>query len=95
VAFSYTIGDCALAGLSNLSKADQVKVYPNPAHNKITLVLPDGVTHYSVQILNALGQVVTVSAFSEIDVSDLSNGIYTVCITAENFSVNKKLVIAK
>jgi hypothetical protein len=64
-------------------KGGEVKVFPNPAQNSITIALPEGV-RYSVVITDVLGrEVKTVLDYSTnlpIFVGDLKNGLYDVSI---------------
>lgn len=56
-----------------------VKVYPNPAKEKVTI---DGIEVAEVQVYNALGQLVkTVRGTNEIDLSGLVEGVYLLRIT--------------
>ncbi|MDO7886212.1 DUF4394 domain-containing protein [Hymenobacter cheonanensis] len=78
-------------------------VYPSPAHGTATLVLPQalrGNSASTVQLLNALGQVVltkTVAAGSgltvELPLAGIAAGIYTVRATTEAGIVAKRLVV--
>lgn len=59
-----------------------IKVYPNPAQDRVRISLPTGDQYNTVQITNATGQVVreipAVQSELEVDLSNLSNGIYHV-----------------
>lgn len=79
----------------NKDIVSKFKIYPNPAQNKLTIE-SNSVTITSIQIHDLLGKKVLeqkMSSSPNINVSDLSNGIYLLTIKADNKSVTKKLVI--
>ena len=63
-----------------------VKLYPNPVSNRLFLQFPNSES-YNLKLVNALGQVVLTKANStssiELDVSDLSKGMYFLNVTSE------------
>ena len=63
-----------------------VKLYPNPVSNRLFLQSPNSES-YNLKLVNALGQVVLTKANStssiELDVSDLSKGMYFLNVTSE------------
>lgn len=73
----------------DFSLFNSISIYPNPAKNKLNIVIPnllnlDG----SYQIYNTLGQVIATRKIStqndlSIDVSNLSNGVYMINLTLE------------
>lgn len=78
-------------------------VYPSPTHGTATLVLPlalRGSSASTVQLLNALGQVVLTKTMAagaaptlELPLTGLAAGIYTVRATTEAGLVAKRLVV--
>lgn len=75
------VGNCLSLGTNTLLfKADRIAVYPNPAHNFITVEYMDLKNPTDVKIYNVLGQNVLqtniTSQLSTIDLSDLTSGIY-------------------
>jgi hypothetical protein len=94
VAFSYTIGDCSTS-ISNNKEVPNVRIYPNPASDKITIKLPNEVDRFQAKLMNSLGQTVLQSQSKEIDVSGLSNGIYFLNIKTSTFEINKKVIVRK
>jgi hypothetical protein len=79
---------------SNSLKNELVSIYPNPAKNIISIA---GVNNYSlsqIQIVDALGRIVIEknTNTSEIDISTLENGIYSVIISTPNGTLTKKFI---
>ena len=82
--------------------AADVKVYPNPASNQISVELPNEFeTISSIKLINQLGQVVASyvpteqTAIHLINLNSLASGIYTVSINTTEFAINKRLVVNK
>ena len=85
-------------GIDELLLYDQVKIYPNPASNKITVEFNQPVTGESEIILFEVSgrKILTkklVSLKTEINVSDLASGIYVAEIRTGISLCNRKLVI--
>ena len=72
----------------------QVTCYPNPATTMVTI---DGLEAAEVQIYNAIGQVVkTVRNSDEINVSDLTEGVYLLRITdAKGVSQTERITVIR
>jgi len=66
--------------------------YPNPASTKIYIT---GGNSLNVQILNASGQFIKSSAGQEVDISELTPGIYYLLISDNDQVTRKKMVISK
>lgn len=89
-------------GINKIDLANSVKVFPNPSNGNITLDLTglsQNVTQ--INILNVQGQnVYTISQdnnqeINQLDLSDLSEGIYLIQIQTANGVLSKKLIIKK
>jgi len=87
-------------GTSNDFLEQQNIVYPNPASNFVTLI--KNITSSSditLNIYNALGALVKTEMLlqnqQQINVSDLSNGIYMVEIKSKDWSEKQKLIIQR
>lgn len=68
-------------------------IYPNPANSKLNFRL-DGI--FQIKIYNSIGQLVFDNMLEEskqLDVSNLSNGIYLIKMKSESFSLEKKIII--
>lgn len=87
------------AGLrSNLVENHKVRIYPNPVTDKVKFEFPPATqTVFEVFIFNSLGQIVMqkerLDISSEIDVTQLNNGVYFLkSIFGEEISVTKILI---
>ena len=92
VAFTYNIGNC-VTGISPVKKDSDIKIYPNPAKEKIYIKIPDDITNYTIQLTNALGEVLQQSKQNALDVSRIASGIYFVSVQSDNSIFNKKIII--
>ena len=93
IAFSYSVNSSPATAMNEFMDSRSVKVYPNPTHDHINLILPDEINKFKVQIINTFGQVVLVSDKKSIDVSHLKYGIYLVKITSEKYTLSRKVFI--
>jgi len=82
-----------------LSNSDQlkaeIKLFPNPVKNKVTLTLPFE-TEGEFELYNVIGKKVLSNEFSslttQIDLSELTSGIYVARIKIDNQTIIKKIV---
>ncbi|WP_181369425.1 fibronectin type III domain-containing protein [Flavobacterium album] len=90
--YTYTVGeDCGL-GIETPELEAAVKLYPNPANNVVNI--DSQLSNISkVEVYSVLGTKVMESANTQLNVENLSDGIYMVKIYAGNKSVTKKLVV--
>ena len=95
VAFSYTIGNCIPTGMNEMTANTNISVFPNPAKDKITVVIPQDMQGVQISLINALGQKVLQTLSKNIDVSNIPDGIYFINILAANYEVNKKVIICR
>lgn len=82
----------------NEAEKQAIILYPNPATSHISIFLPElDNEQYSIKIHNTLGQEVYTGKHdglhNEIDISNLSNGIYLVTVLADDFYATTKLSI--
>lgn len=92
------------AGVTNLSQVPlQIDAYPNPAKNNVAVSI-SGVTDVAgtIQMVDALGRVVLQkecnSAFENLNIAELPNGVYTVVFTDKTNAsarLQTRLLIAK
>ncbi len=79
--FTQSVSTCSGVGQISIV-TPEINVYPNPFHNKITLVTNG--THYPFQIFNALGSLIYQSVSeeenTEINLNDQSTGVYFIRI---------------
>ena len=85
----------APTAVPNLVTNDNIKIYPNPATNKIYVQLPYNGAKYDMQIVNQLGQVCMTTEITggaaDIDVAALPGGIYIMKLTCNGNSFYKKI----
>jgi sugar lactone lactonase YvrE len=80
---------------------EQVSIYPNPSNGLFNLSISqfDNSTTNRIEIHNLMGECVyrqiATSVNCQIDVSDLSEGVYNISIENSQFTNNKRLVITK
>jgi len=92
-----------VVGLTSLNDvqglANDLKMYPNPSRDKVTIAHNGGIKMKQVEIYNLMGQkvlsLVSKEDKQDIDVSGLANGIYNVIIDTDKGRATKKLEILK
>ena len=97
VAFSYTIGNCSTAGINAITEKPSVKVYPNPANDKITIEFDktNALSNTNVFIYDLQGQLLIqqpiIQQKTELNIDDLAKGMYIVKVknSNNNTSVSK------
>lgn len=99
VAYSYTTGKCTSSS-SNLSKESGIKVFPNPADQKLFVKFHNPLSHETkIELINLQGQVIlsrTVSSGAEessLATDQLPSGIYILKTYQELQSDQQKVVI--
>jgi len=91
---SYTFKIQAATGIFEIEPYVQLKAYPNPVNDKLTIEMNDIKTNNNtVEVFDNTGRKVFVKAFSrpsvysykeEIDLSNLAKGLYTVVFTSDD-----------
>jgi len=71
----------------------KIKVYPNPASNRIIIEGKPEIQNYQIKVLNIMGESILVTKNRNIDISTLSNGIYFVNFETEQFISSKKIIV--
>ncbi len=93
---TYNIHFSVEVGIDDPAVKSDVMIFPNPANNRIFV---KGIEKADISIFSITGQqVMTVNSFdgNSIDVSSLQNGIYTIQIKEEGFSVvTRKITILR
>lgn len=88
-------------GISNAALARAVSVFPNPSAGRLNVqVTESGAARVALRVLDNLGRVVysgtmTDNAIKNVDLSTLSNGLYTVQVTLDDAVVTKQVNILK
>ena len=88
-----------LVGIQSLFMQNEFALYPNPTQSTLTLQLSEAIKkNLTIQIKNTLGQTIKTLQLSpgnkdlEIDVSDLSEGLYFVQYRSGETNVTKKFI---
>lgn len=82
----------------NNSITQKLNIFPNPASNIVIIKMDDEIEIENVEIYNLLGKKVYTHKTSnqqntEINISNLSKGMYVVKVKVNNFIISKKLVV--
>lgn len=69
-------------------------IYPNPTASSINLTATEDISNSEIEVINVLGECVMKIPFSNsIDISSLSNGVYTAKVTLrDKFSTSSKFI---
>ena len=86
-----------IVGVDEIDLKTQVKIYPNPASNRIYLDFARSSSEtIDIEIVDILGNTVssfsTVSSLPEIDISELSHGAYLVSCKGSNWMITKRFI---
>jgi hypothetical protein len=87
-------------GINSITPQSRINMYPNPASDKVYIQVPEEISGITeIRIIDLSGMTIMLKnnptlagGISEIDLSDISNGIYLLRITAGGNSENYKLV---
>jgi hypothetical protein len=90
---------CSIAttGIEKYNESNNINIYPNP-NNGGFIIETNSSSKQTVQVYDVNGKIVLSQIINEktnIDASSLNKGVYNICITSDEGTVNKKLVIAK
>lgn len=76
--------------------ASKLVVFPNPAQDRVSVILPDGVSGVTMAIYNTLGQVVTQKNISPqdrlVNLENLGSGVYLYTLTSGQTTQSGKLI---
>jgi Leucine-rich repeat (LRR) protein len=81
---------CAVAGINKFSENTQLKIYPNPANNKITI---DATDVAEVKLFDVLGKQITSTKQNQMDVSNLPEGVYFIQVQNNQNTATQKIII--
>lgn len=79
--------------LDELSLANNIRLFPNPAHTQVSLQLPGTIVLQESRVYNTLGQEVARTHASVLQVAALSSGVYFVKIATDQGVAIKRLLI--
>jgi hypothetical protein len=73
-----------------------IDVYPNPAHNNITIKVPHNIKYTTITLLNMMSQNVKEQTINnnsvDLDISDIPMGIYILKIEYGNATLFQKIL---
>lgn len=87
-------------GLNEVAKNNNISLYPNPAQNNLSIVIENVQANGNISIVDAIGKTVYSTSlegkgkvFTNVDLTNISNGIYFVRVNSgANTSVQKLIV---
>ncbi len=83
-------------GIEDISLKNQITVYPNSAGNFVTITTTNNLTIKQIQLLDITGNIIAqFSSQTEIDLSNISNGVYLLNIQTEKGNLVKQVVVNK
>lgn len=73
-----------------------INIYPNPTKGNLFVSDKNNIEYFEMELTNHLGQTILKTEFkNQIDVSELSNGLYFLKLKSENQEITRKIIIAK
>lgn len=94
VKHTYTVGTCTTAA-EDIKDESFVKVFPNPASDKLYIQMADGSTNFEANLYNAIGQNVLQAKNNILNTNNLENGIYFLTVEKNGRKLVKKVVIGR
>lgn len=95
--FSLRFGPGALLASSPALVAGAVTIFPNPAHARFTVLVPDGTGRLPAELLNSLGQVVrrltAPGPRLVVETDGLAPGVYTLCLRGGSAVITRRVVL--
>ncbi len=82
------------SGIEEISAANGIKIFPNPAHNNLNIDLATNAT-VDVTITDALGRKVLNSqivSIANLDISSLDKGVYTIVLQTGDKQIYKRII---
>lgn len=89
-----------IVGVKELTKTNTIKLYPNPAQDAVTISFPGNqLETVEIDITTALGETIytkKIVSNEQLDISNLSNGIYFIHLKGNSLNVSsQKLIISR
>lgn len=97
--FQYEITIKEPVSISNTTKENNIKIYPNPAHSQISLLFEEEINNIEVIIFDIIGNQIYYNKYSnskeiKIAVGDFAKGSYFIKVMSDNKTVKtEKLII--
>jgi photosystem II stability/assembly factor-like uncharacterized protein len=95
--FTVEYKNCTGINVNNL--ADELVVYPNPAHDQLNIIVPSEIDSYSVKIVNVLGAVIVDEKITNskesvnLNLTNKPKGVYFLTIETKGEKATKKIII--
>lgn len=95
---TFTVKNCYYTGVAENSLSENLNVYPNPAHEQLTVSLPNTNNAHKIKMVNILGSVVyeeTVknTTIVNINVSNKAKGVYFLTVEADGEKITQKIIV--
>jgi hypothetical protein len=79
-----------------INKTNQLKIYPNPTQGKISFIPSLNYKNIKISIYSSQGlKMMEVKNQTNIDLTDLNNGVYFTTIVLDDSTFNSKIIISK
>jgi len=91
VAFSYTLGICAPAITNGITKENSMVIFPNPANTFLEIKTEEKIKQ--ILLTNYVGEVLQVSCSNNMNIDNISNGVYFLTIQTEKNNSTRKIII--
>ena len=97
--YADSVFSCALMSVQAIAKPElKFSIFPNPGNEKVSIVFSDILSKANVCLFNCLGEEVISQNISnagglQLDVNCLAKGVYTMRVSTENYTLQKKLVV--
>ena len=93
------VANISCVSSTNIQKqtANNIQIYPNPAHHFIDVDIDQITSPYTIEIFDLMGKSIYTSrsnnSHSTIDISDITQGIYILKINSKDINYQKKIII--
>lgn len=95
---AYDLWGCYKGSLNDINTFDaQIKIYPNPVKNVLHIKINENMNINSISLINIQGQIIRQydSNIQQIDVSDITEGVYFIKVSSLKGNITKQITINK
>jgi uncharacterized protein (TIGR02145 family) len=89
-----------VTGINQINQDDKIKIYPNPAKDKLFIALDNSASNLSYTLSDIRGKVLMINNFPgpaqqsiEIRLTELNNGIYFLRVKNDTFDRTEKIIV--
>ncbi len=86
------VDDCEVLAVSDFNLAETVSVFPNPVSENLTISIASNFNFIKAEVYSISGQKLMETSATQLDMSELSAGIYFVKVVTERGSSTKKII---